>query len=195
MQAQHLLALLAVRAAPALGQSLLAALQENGFTEYAELLQGDPILSAGPNLIVYAPTNAALARNGNATVARRNGAGSNNPAGNSFSCVDATAPEWVDPEEYDTGSNSSKARLVKNQVASSGSVYGTLLDDPEWVNLGPGRNQTLVEKSISSASLPLVFTGLGASDNVTASDIPFDSGVIRPIDGFVSICHPRSPLP
>ncbi|RYO74894.1 hypothetical protein DL764_010672 [Monosporascus ibericus] len=187
MQAQHIFVFLTLCAIPAFAQSLLAVLQENGFTEYAERLQGDPILSAGPGLIVYTPTNAALVGNGNVTVTRRQDAGSDNSAENSYGCVNATAPRWVDPAEFEGDSGAGNATLRKKQVGPSGSVYGTLLDDPEWVNLGPGRNQTIVEKRVPTASLPLVFTGLGASVGVAASDIPFEGGIIRPINGVLTL--------
>ncbi|KAI5919541.1 FAS1 domain-containing protein [Camillea tinctor] len=188
MQAHHLLVFLFLCVSPAIAQSLLTVLQENGFTEYARLLEGDPILSAGPGLIVYSPTNSALVRNENSTVARRAAARANNQAGNSFSCVNATAPVWVDPSDwYDSQRGNRTSRLFRKQRTSGGSVYGTLLGDPEWVNLGPGRNQTLVEKTVSSSSQPLVFSGLGASVSIIASDIPFDGGVIRPIDGVLTL--------
>ncbi|RYP63896.1 hypothetical protein DL771_009071 [Monosporascus sp. 5C6A] len=185
MQTQRIFAFLALYAVPALSQSLIAALQENGFTAYAEQLRGSPILSAGPNLIVYTPTNAALARNGNATITRRQSV--NNDAGQQFCTGNDLAPRWDSGEEDEDDSEPSNARLVKKQVAPSGSVYGTLLDDPEWVNLGPGRNQSLVERRVSSVSLPLVFTGLGQSVQVAASDIPFDGGVIRPINDVLTL--------
>ncbi|KAI1630926.1 FAS1 domain-containing protein [Biscogniauxia mediterranea] len=184
MQAHHLVFLF-LCISPALTKSLLAVLQENGFTEYARQLEGDPILSAGPELIVYSPTNAALIRNQNDTVARRAPARTNNRAGNSFSCVNAVAPTWRDPYTNQGGNGTS--RLFRKQESTSGAVYGTFLDDPEWVNLGPGRNQTLVEKTVTSSSLPIVFSGLGASVSVTASDISFDGGVIRPIDGVLTL--------
>ncbi|KAI0600998.1 FAS1 domain-containing protein [Biscogniauxia sp. FL1348] len=184
MQPYHLVFLF-LCASPALAQSLLAVLQENGFTEYASQLEGDPILSAGPELIVYSPTNAALISSQNETVARRAPARTNTRARNSFSCVNAVAPTWIDPSTSQGGNGT--IRLFRKQGTTSGTVYGTFLDDPEWVNLGPGRNQSLVEKTLTSSSLPIVFSGLGASVRVTASDIPFDGGVIRPIDGVLTL--------
>lgn len=66
---------------------------------------------------------------------------------------------------------------------SRGSVHESLLDGPGWVNLGPQRNQSIVEKYAALASAPVVFTGLGESVKITASDIPFDGGVVRPVSG------------
>ncbi|RYP53423.1 hypothetical protein DL768_001568 [Monosporascus sp. mg162] len=175
MQPQHIFVSLALYAIPALAQSLVDVLRENGLTEYAELLERNPTISTIPGLIVYAPTNAALTGNGNVT-------GSDTEAEIEFSQVNPTAPSFTNPGDYSGNTTNSK-----RQVAPSGSVYGTLLDDPEWVNLGPGRNQTIVERSVPTAPQPLVFTGLGASVSVTASDIPFDGGVIRPIDGVLTL--------
>ncbi|RYP69884.1 hypothetical protein DL771_005827 [Monosporascus sp. 5C6A] len=181
MLKQHLIAFLALCADSAVAQSLETALEENGFTEYAALLQGDPLLQAGPNILVYAPTNAALTRNNDtAAVTRRQNRGDRRQASCQNKAVNlGAAPPGRPPVKRDN--------RVRQVVVSPGSAFQTLLDDPEYVNLGPGRNQTIVEKSAASASLPLVFSGLGQSVSVTGLDIPFDQGVIRPIDGDLAL--------
>lgn len=179
MRPQSLVASLSVFATSAVTQSLLAALQESGFTTYADLIQGSQILSAGPGLVVYAPTNAALKRNGNITIARRDDESDYLDASASFSCTAATTPTYSKPI------NGSKAALVRYGGPASGFAYETLLNDPAWVNLGSGHNQSLVEKNLISEPLPIVLSGLGTSTKVVADDIPFDQGVIRPIGGFV----------
>ncbi|RYP67496.1 hypothetical protein DL769_005743 [Monosporascus sp. CRB-8-3] len=179
MLRQRLNALLALCAASALAQPLLTALEENGFTEFAQVIQGDPILNAGPDIIVYAPTNAALTgSNGTVPITRRDDE-DNNQASNGYKAVDNTAPGPVGPP--------TDFNRIRDVMVSPGSALVTLLDNPEFVNLGPGRNQIIVEKNVASASLPLVFSGLGASVKVTGDDIPFDNGVIRPIDGDVTL--------
>ncbi|RYP33110.1 hypothetical protein DL767_004895 [Monosporascus sp. MG133] len=179
MLRQRLNALLALCAASALAQPLLTALEENGFTEFARVLQGDPILNAGPDIIVYAPTNAALTGSNRTVPVTRRDDEDDNRASNGYKAVDATAPGPVGPP--------TDIVRIRDVMVSPGSALVTLLDDPEFVNLGPGRNQIIVEKSVASASLPLVFSGLGASVKVTGDDIPFDNGVIRPINGDVTL--------
>ncbi|KAH8745274.1 FAS1 domain-containing protein [Diaporthe sp. PMI_573] len=184
MLRQHLIAILALCAVSALAQSLVTTLEENGFAEFAQLLQGDPVLDAGPGLIVYAPTNAALT-GGNTTAPanRRAAEDDKTQARNALGAVNSTAPRPPKPPKPPRNST----KLIRDVVASPGSAFMTLLDNPEFVNLGPRRNQTIVEKNATSASPPLVFSGLGASVKVTGADIPFDNGVIRPIDGVLTI--------
>ncbi|KAL8400367.1 hypothetical protein RB594_000669 [Gaeumannomyces avenae] len=182
--AKHLFALVGLCAAPAVAQSgsLLTVLQENGFTKYAERLQAlnSPALTAGPNVVVYVPTNAAITNNGNSTIARR-GSDEDDRAGALYS-VNAIAPRRI--RNSTTGS---KKLLARDLGCTPGLVYESWLNDPAFVNLGPGRNQTVVEKHISLAAQPLVFTGLGASVKVTGDDIPFSGGVIRPISGTLTL--------
>ncbi|KAI1114875.1 FAS1 domain-containing protein [Nemania sp. NC0429] len=181
MGLQLLVASLAVFAAPAMTQSLLAVLRENGFDKYADTIQGSELLNNGPNLVVYVPTDAALERNGNITVVRRVDAEDYNNALAAFSFTKAITPTFPKP------SNGSKAVTARAAGPTSGSAYETLLNDPAWVNLGAGHNQTLVEKKLISEPLPVVLSGLGASAKVVADDIPFDQGVIRPIGGVLAL--------
>ncbi|KAI1822945.1 FAS1 domain-containing protein [Xylaria intraflava] len=194
MHTQYL-ALLAIFGTPALSQSLLSVLQERGFTEFAKRLEGSPLLSAGPDVIVYAPTDASLAVSGNITITRRNDGEENDPLPG-LHCNNKASPSFIDPDPEDDGdgddkgSNSTesrKFRLVKNQAVSPARIYGSWLNDPAFVNLGPGHNQTVVEKSVSSEPQPRIFTGLGASAKIMGSDIPFDNGVVRPIDGYFTL--------
>jgi hypothetical protein len=69
----------------------------------------------------------------------------------------------------------------------SGVARVTWLSDPRWVNLGPGRNQTIVEKQLPSSFGPVVITGFGDGIRVTGADLPFDRGVIRPIADFFKL--------
>ncbi|UKZ72676.1 hypothetical protein TrVFT333_000309 [Trichoderma virens FT-333] len=144
-------------------QSLLSTLQANGFTEFAQRLPTIELASAEAGLVVYAPNNNAFIISGNATVAR------------------ATIG-------FQYTSRALATRIAK-RATSRGSVYETLYHD-DLVLLGSGHNQSLVERYVPSASLPFVFSGLGKNAQVIGSDIPFDKGVIRPIDAVLTL--PRS---
>lgn len=178
MRPNNLIGLLALGAPQTLAQSLLEALRDNGFSGYAELLEGDAILSAGPGLIIYAPSNAALGAATGSLPARQATLQTNN-ASNSFGAVRNTAPTFVDPALYAEDEDAEAAE------APPGAVRETLLQDPVFTNLGPGHNQSLVEKNVSSAARPIVHGGLGRTVEVSGDDIAFDGGVVRPIDGFV----------
>lgn len=178
MRPGNLIGLLAFGRSPALAQSLLDVLRDHGFTGYADLLEGDPILDAGPGIIVYAPGNAVLSAAANPSPAR---AIQSNSAINSFGTVRDTAPTFEDPAVHTDPGDDGDAETPP------GTLRETLLNDPVFVNLGPGRNQSLIERNVSSAR-PTLVGGLGKTVAVVGDDIPFDGGVIRPIDGFVSPC-------
>jgi hypothetical protein len=175
--------LLALCGTSALGQSTLLSLQEtlneNGFTRFSQQLEGDPILTAGPGLIIYAPTNAALeGENASGPIGRRQSDEDLQQAKNAINAVDATAPSPPRPPK-----GPAKNATRRDVPVSVGSSMVTLLDSPEFVNLGQQTNQVIVEKSGAFASLPIVYSGLGKSVKVTGADIPYAQGVIRPIDG------------
>ncbi|KAK4243846.1 Periostin [Corynascus novoguineensis] len=180
MRSDDFIALISLGAAYASAQSLLTVLEDNGFSGYAELLQGHPILSAGPGLIVYAPTNEAL-RNAGDSLSINARQIPNNDASNSFGCVRETAPTFVDPAEFPEGEDGDAADTPP------GAVRETMLDGSEFVNLGPGHNQSLVERNTSSSGRPTVYGGLGQSVEVAGEDIPFDNGVVRPINGVLTL--------
>ncbi|KAK3329137.1 FAS1 domain-containing protein [Apodospora peruviana] len=163
-------------------QSLQTVLQDNGLTEFLqELRETDPDLldvPAGSKLIVYAPSNEAV--NGSSVIVRRDDSKDEEKkkqiARNQIHFANTIAPILRRRQSGDAGGT----------AAASGSVFRTLLNGSEFVNLGPGKNQSVVEKSLSGAPRPeAVFSGLGAKANVVAADIPFDGGVIRPIDQFL----------
>ncbi|RYP18467.1 hypothetical protein DL765_003921 [Monosporascus sp. GIB2] len=165
--------LVALWAASALAEPLLTVLQANGLTNFAKWLQEDPPFdpsAAGRRVIVYAPTNQFLPRDGDVTVARRQTEG------------DAQRERERREKEYHAA-NQESVVFKRGVLVPEGSVYDTLLSDPDWVNLGPGCNQRIVEKHVGLTSAPVVLTGLGESVKVTANDIPFDDGVVRPISG------------
>ncbi len=172
-------------AASVLADSLLATLEDNGFTEFAKRLQalGRPLLDAGPDLVVYAPTNAALARQEAGTdPLRRLGRGDKEQAGAQIKVARDTARKDDDPRKNPKG-NSTKFGRDYHEL--HGRVMVTFLNDPDYANLGPGINQTVIEARAAYSRLPLVFSGLGASVRVSGEDIPYSHGVIRPIDGLV----------
>ncbi|KAG7290338.1 hypothetical protein NEMBOFW57_000338 [Staphylotrichum longicolle] len=187
MLGQHLLAFTSLFAVLAGGQSLLTVLEDNGFTEYAALIRGDPFLEAASDLIVYAPTNAALVAN-NGSLTRRATDEDLKKTRARFGAVNRSAPR---PQEPPTRSppvvNGTRRVRHRDELVPSGSAFVTLLDDPEFVNLGPGINQSIVEKRAVSSELPVVFAGLGAAVRVMGDDIPFDKGVIRPTNGLPTL--------
>jgi hypothetical protein len=193
MLGQHLIGFVAVFAALASGQTLVTVLEDNGFSEYAALIRGDPSVEAGSNLIVYAPTDAALVAN-NETLARRATPEDLKKIRARLATVNRSAPQPREPPKRSPPAGNG-TRLVRHrdELVPRGSAFVTLVNEPEFVNLGPGVNQSIVEKRVVSSELPVVFSGLGATIRVTGDDIPFDKGVIRPTNGLVSSLVPPSP--
>jgi len=172
----------------ALSQSLQSVLLDNGFTRFAAMLEGNAVLTSGDGLLIYAPTDAALGKNGGAALARREGEDDMsyyiNEIGPTFSLpTGATGTTSAIPSSTAGPPRMLARNLGVAPLPPCGVVRQSWLSNPAKVNLGPGRNQTIVEKKVCAASGPLVFTGLGASVKVTADDIPFDRGFIRPISG------------
>ncbi|KAM7197756.1 hypothetical protein V8F20_006429 [Naviculisporaceae sp. PSN 640] len=150
--------------------SLQDALQANGLSEFATKLQevNPSLLSIPPgsSFIVYAPPNEAVT--GNTTITRRaEDDDKNQTAQYQFMFANENAPVL--------------GRRQAGGGSTTGSVFRTLLNDPEYVNLGPGKNQSVVQKG------SVIFSGLGAKVNTLSADIPFDGGVIRPVDGFLTL--------
>ncbi|KAK0702837.1 FAS1 domain-containing protein [Lasiosphaeris hirsuta] len=187
MRSTRLLCWSAVYATAALAQSLQSVLLDNGFTSFAGLLEGHPVHVSGYDLIVYVPSDAAIQENSGNSLARRDVAG----VGYYISSIKPQSSVVTTTHSKTTTSakitTTALARLTRDVEATCGAVRETWLNDPALVNLGPGRNQTLVEKNVCAASRPLVFTGRGASVKVTADDIPFDRGVLRPISGVFTL--------
>ncbi|OTA08153.1 hypothetical protein A9Z42_0090960 [Trichoderma parareesei] len=186
MLKQHIVSLVCLTAASAVfaqsPQSLLSVLQANGFTEFAQRLQASEPVDLRPGIVVYAPSNNAftgssvnvtVARRADETIARRNAA--------SYGFGYVTYPTHVSS----TGNNTLSTIIGKRET-DLGAVYETLYQD-QSVRLGAGHNQTLVQRNVPSASLPFVFTGLGKYVRVTGDDIPFDHGLVRPVDGLLTL--------
>ncbi|KAL6830901.1 FAS1 domain-containing protein [Trichoderma sp. SZMC 28015] len=191
MHKQHLFSLFGLYAASVTlaqsPQSLLSVLQQNGFSEFAQRLQASEPVLANPGIIVYAPSNSAFGSSinvtFNATVSRRQ-AGAASGLESSLYFSNTIKNEYIDPSAG--GQNNTSARRFRKRATSLGTVLETLYQDPS-VRLGPGNNQTLVERGVPSASLPFVFSGSGKYSKVTGPDIPFDGGVVRPIDALLSL--------
>ncbi|KAL8286076.1 hypothetical protein RB597_002938 [Gaeumannomyces tritici] len=150
--------------------SLQQVLSEGGLTDYLNLLQSvnSPVLTEGTNLIVYATINAAF--NGNSTIKRRDEAAENA----ALAAIQTSNSE----------ATSSAKKRDASLSCGPGVARRTWLSDPRWVNLGPGRNQTVVEKQLASSG-PVVLTGLGEGIRVTGSELRFDRGVVYPIAEYV----------
>lgn len=169
--------LLALSAATfASAATLIDTLQQNGFSDFASIYQdADPsILSSinvGSNFIIYATNNTQSAVN--STLSRRRTTRQSQRA--AMSSVQNSA------------SSLKKLRFKRQQANSPAAVYESLLSDPEIVNLGPGVNQSLVEKPVGDAGVPNVFAGAGQVVPIVGNDIPFDGGVIRPVASLLEI--------
>lgn len=157
----------------AVADPLLTVLQREGFTEFARRLEGpdgETVRNACPGMIIFAPTNAAIARDNSCSIGRRSD--------------DTSTPN---PEQHATSQPEMDLRRQADVTTPlRGVALMNLLDDPEFVNLEPGQNSSVVQKSVSNAALGVVYSGLGASVQITGLDIPYDCGVIRPISGSVS---------
>ncbi|KAM7183615.1 hypothetical protein V8F20_012554 [Naviculisporaceae sp. PSN 640] len=182
-----LLSLFSIGAYAQSSQSLLQVLRQGGFTDWAKVLesaQGADILGYPGNLIIYAPTNAGLARqeleSGN-TIQRRLELGD---IGVNYAAI---------PWSFTHGSAKRSDSTCSQDLPGPGVVdLMTLLNDPEFVNLPAGQNASIVQKNMPKGTLPLVFTGLGDSVRVVGQDIPFDKGIIRPISGWFTLPKPLS---
>lgn len=193
-----------------LAQSLESVLLENDLTRFASVLSGNPVLQYGSDLIIYAPTDASLADDDTIPGLLVRADGDSNVWSNyQIASLSALKPP-PKPSQNNTSSTANPtnsaaptasvgpARLLVRQDGGGadtesdqcGIVRETWLQDPAFVNLGGGHNQTIVEKNICGMSRPLVFSGLGASVRVTADDIPFDRGVVRPVSGLVYLSPP-----
>lgn len=177
MRLQHLLAP-AFLSASALADNLSNTLQDSGFTLFQQRLQSSPELlnSKEPGLVVYAPTDSGLSSSDQPRHVKRQQKYLN---GYHFSGQEYS--------RYPLPSGINE-RMVVRSLKSGGDARMTFLDDPEYVNLGWVNNQSLVERPSNcncDGGKRQVYTGLGRSVNVAGKDIPFDNGVIRPIDGLV----------
>ncbi|KAH6847668.1 FAS1 domain-containing protein [Chaetomium sp. MPI-CAGE-AT-0009] len=187
MLGQHLLGFVTFFGVLAGGQSLVTVLEGNGFTEYAALIRGDPSFEAASDLVIYAPTNAALMAN-NDTVTRRATEEDLAKTRARFAAVNLSAPRPREPPtRRPPVGNITRLVRHRNELLPPGFAFVTLLDDPEYVNLGPGVNQSIVEKRDVSSEFPVVCSGLGETIMVTGHDIPFDKGVIRPTNGLPTL--------
>ncbi|KAJ4415814.1 hypothetical protein N0V85_002550 [Neurospora sp. IMI 360204] len=172
---RHILLVLSA-ATLASADTLINTLQQNGFNDFASIYQdADPsILSnveAGSNKIIYATKNTQSAVN--STLGRRD--------------TKTNTQIAAMCSVQNTASSSKKLRFKRQQANSPAAVYQSLLNDPEIVNLGPGVNQSLVEKPVGDAGMPTVFAGAGKAVPVVGDDIRFDGGVIRPVDSLLEI--------
>ncbi|KXX73844.1 Periostin [Madurella mycetomatis] len=158
----------------AVADPLLTVLQREGFTEFAQRLEGpdgEAVLSACPDMIIFAPTNAAIVRANSCGLGRRD---------------DGT--EVPNPEQHATSQPKMDLRRQSGVTPPLGGVaLMNLLDDPEFVNLGPGQNSSVVQKDVANAALGVVYSGLGDSVQISGLDIPYDCGVIRPISGVFTL--------
>ncbi|KAK3343366.1 FAS1 domain-containing protein [Lasiosphaeria hispida] len=180
----ELFALLAVLAASSLAQSnILAVLRQEGFTEFADFLAASvPDLLSGPetSLIVYAPTNAAFRRRKSSSdLLRRD---------DDEDCLYQIAQDVQVSGNTKRGYSYGHENGVCSEVTSPGAAdFMTFLDDPDFVNLPPNNNASIVQKNMPKGALPVVHSGLGDVVKVTGLDIPFDKGVIRPVSGLFSL--------
>ncbi|KAK4233995.1 hypothetical protein C8A03DRAFT_47575 [Achaetomium macrosporum] len=196
MLGQHLIGLLASFAVPALGQStplpplppfsFPTVLEDNRSTEYAALIHGERLVEGAPDLIIYAATNAALLADngtvaGNGTLARHATDRGLQKTKARFGAEKRSAPlPPRPPRRRPPAGNGTRLVRRRDELVPSRYDFITLLDGPAFVNLGPGVNQSIMEKRTASSKLPVVFSSLGVSIKVTGDDIPFDKGSFLP---------------
>lgn len=161
--------------ASVLADTLSNTLQGSGFTLFQQRLQDNPELlnSKEPNLVVYAPTDSGLSSSAGPGRVKRQV-----KYQNGYHFTGGESDRYPLPSSFGR-------RMVSRNLQSGGEARLTFLDDPAYVNLGWVSNQSLVERPAGGARQ--VYTGLGGNVNVAGSDIPFDNGVIRPIDGLVPL--------
>lgn len=174
---------LAVLAALAAAEPLLDVLRQNGFNEYAALIERNPVPLNGPGAIVYAATDAALSYNKEDGLTARQEKGF---AGDS-SRIRYSYADSKQKVNWRLHGHAEVNTSLDAFVPLGGSVISTYLNDTRYVSLGPGRSQVVVERSLIPGSLPRVFCGLAQSVQVVASDISFDQGVIRPVNGLFTL--------
>lgn len=163
-------------------KSLLAALRQEGFTEFATFLEGPAGVNARTypgRLLVYAPTNSAFRRDRLTTQLTRR----------QYTKQDRVADNLLVPDSFgDIWKRS--VPTCQSGVPGPGAVnLMTLLSNPEFVNLPPGHNSSIVQKNMPKGSFPVVLTGLGDVVKVTGLDIPYDNGRIRPVSGLFTLPH------
>ncbi|KAK0649321.1 FAS1 domain-containing protein, partial [Cercophora newfieldiana] len=159
---------------------LLTVLRSEGFTQFAQELEGpagEGIRGCSNRLIVFAPTNAGLARRATCSPVQRRG--DTEPPSDDEAKADASQ-NVVGETKYD---DRRRATITTTPGAVS---FLTWLNDPRFVNLG-GQNSSIVQVNRPNAALPIVLSGLGDSVKVTGLDIPFDCGVIRPISADLTL--------
>ena len=168
--------LLGLSATSVLSVDLFQALQSNGFTDFARLAAQVPSITQvpGSGQVIYASTNQAI-REANLN---------RGPGGSRRRQDGGDGEERPTPEELECQcTNTHSQKQKRDAIVSPGSARQTLLDDPGLVNLGPGRNQTVVEKCLPNLLYPIIYSGLAVNVSVVGNDIPFDGGVIRPVGG------------
>ncbi|KAJ4233276.1 hypothetical protein NW759_002057 [Fusarium solani] len=161
--------------ASVLADTLSNTLQDSGFTLFQQQLQSNPELlnSKEPGLVVYAPTDSGLSSSdGPGRVKRQL------KYQNGYYFSGEQSQRYPLPSSFDR-------RMTTRNLQSGGDARMTFLDDPAYVNLGWVNNQSLVERPAGAKRQ--VYTGLGGNVNVAGNDIPFDNGVIRPIDGDLTL--------
>ncbi|KAK3356626.1 FAS1 domain-containing protein [Lasiosphaeria hispida] len=179
--AVRLLAVLTLFTIGSLAQSLLTALRQEGFTEFATFLDGSSrnFTLDSRRLIVYAPTNAGFLRSRSSNELLPRG-----------DMAEAMCDWHMTSEGAFSGdtSHSTKRNAICSVVNGPGAEdLMTLLDDPEFVNLPLGQNASIVQKNMPKGALPVVHSGLGDVVKVTGLDIPYDHGIIRPVSGFFTL--------
>jgi len=170
-------------------QSLQATLVQEGFNQFAQLLNQPGLQSdiglPQPNaqLIVYAPTDAGVFRfqseNGN-NLQRRDEFEDRMNADMQCAWISSGAAK---KRGYSHGSSGSGASCDINGAFD----FMTFLSNKEFVNLPPGNNASIVQKTMQKGALPVVHSGLGDVVKVVALDIPFKYGIIRPVSSFFTL--------
>ncbi|KAK4171516.1 FAS1 domain-containing protein [Triangularia setosa] len=143
---------------PVLGQTLLQALSANNFSLYAQRITNIPsITNAAGPGLVIYAPIDEAIRTANLNLS---------DSSTTKRQKEEEKPSIEECECSATNDHSQKQKKRQFPI-SPGSARITFLDDPALVNLGPGR--------------------LGRNVSVVGNDIPFSGGVIRPVDGIITV--------
>jgi len=179
MNLKSILSLSAAFAASVLAQDdVVSRCRTLGFTEFANELELYPQLVDSINersdTTVWAVPNAMVLRKfGNSTIHKRSAADISSHANHQ------------PPTPY------RRKRQLSRLPASNAETLFTYLEDPAFVNLGPGQPGRLVSSYVGSSSPAeakvKLASGLGRSNRQTSGPFKFDKGIIYGVDDFFTL--------
>lgn len=178
MNLKSILLLSAALAASVLAQDdVVSRCRKLGYTEFAKQLELYPQLlnsiKKRSDTVVWAVPNAMVLRKfGNGTIHKRSAADASSQASHQ------------PPTPY------RRKRQLSRLPASNAETLFTFLEDPTFVNLGPGQPGRLVSSYVGTSSPAeasvKIASGLGQSNQQTGGPFKFDKGIIYIVDKSVT---------